>query len=178
MTLDELGIEFTRSELRVDNLIQSHGSESLNRPPAPNRWSALQCVEHLVLANELNTGALTRALREQPNLAAANNDRIQPGLVWSLLLRVVDPRTRLKGFAPRVLRPATRLDPTETRRRFMETHETLRGLICKCGGLDLNRIRFSHPVIHLRVSAGCIFWLRALHESRHLQQAERAVNGR
>jgi DinB superfamily len=178
MTLDELGLEFTRSEVRVDNLIQGHDSENLNRPPAPNRWSALQCIQHLVLTNELNTGALTRALGKRPNLPAANNDRIRPGLVWSFLLRLVDPKTQLRGFAPRVLRPATRLDPTETRRRFMETHDTLRGLIRECRGLDPNRIRFSHPAIHLWVSAGSAFWLLALHESRHLQQAERAVNGR
>ena len=178
MTLDELGLEFARSEVRVDRLIQNHDSEILNRTPAPNRWSALQCIQHLVLANELNTGALARALCKRPKLPAADNERIQPGLVWRFLLRLVDPKAKLRGFAPRALRPATSLDPAETRRRFMETHDTLRGLIREYRRLDLNRIRFSHPGIHLRVSAGSTFWLLALHENRHVQQAERAVNGR
>lgn len=178
MTLGELGLAFARSEDHVDNLIQRHDSETLNRPPSPNRWSALQCIQHLALANELNTGALTTALRARPNLPAADNDRIRPGPMWSFLLKLVDPKTQLRGFAPRRLQPPARLDPAETRRRFMETHDTVRGLIRDCQGLDLNRIRFSHPAIHLRVSAGTTFWLLALHESRHLQQAERAINGR
>jgi DinB superfamily len=177
MTLEQLRIEFAHSEGRVDKLLEKHDCERLNVPPGPGRWSALQCIEHVSLANELNTGALAIALRDGPRLPAAG-EHIRTGLLWRILLKGVEPNFRLRGFAPRVLRPADRLDPGVTCRRFQNTHVTLRELMACCEGIAFNRIRFPHPAIRLRISAGATFWLLALHESRHLQQAERAVEGR
>lgn len=177
MTLEQLRIEFAHSEVRVDALLQKHDSEQLNLPPSPGRWSALQCIEHLSLANEFNARALTTALRDGPRLPAGDQ-HIRTGLLWRVLLKGVQPNSRLKGFAPRVLQPAARLDPSATHRRFQDTHATLRELIGRCEGIDFNSIRFPHPAVRLRISAGTTLWLLALHESRHLQQAERAVEGR
>jgi len=161
----------------VDKLLENHDYERLNLPPTPGRWSALQCIEHVSLANELNAGALASALRDGPRVPASD-EHIRTGLLWRILLKGVEPGTRLRGFAPRVLRPAGRLDPCATRRRFQDTHATLRELVGRCEGIDFNRIRFPHPAIRLRISAGATLWLVALHESRHLRQAERAVEGR
>jgi len=177
MTLEHLRMEFAHSEVRVDALLEKHDSERLNLPPTPGRWSALQCIEHVSLANELNAGALGIALRDGPRLPAGDG-QIRTGLLWRVLLKGVQPGTRLRGFAPRVLRPPGRLDPSVTRRRYQDTHATLRELIDRCEGIDFNSIRFPHPAIRLRISAGATLWLLALHESRHLQQAERAVEGR
>lgn len=177
MTLAQLRLEFAHSEVRVDALLEKHDSGRLNLPPSAGRWSALQCIEHLSLANELNAGALAVALRDGPR-SPPGDEHIRTGLLWRVLLKGVQPDSRLKGFAPRVLQPADRLDPSVTHRRFQDTHATLRELIGRCEGIDFNSIRFPHPAVRLRISAGAILLLLALHESRHLQQAERAVEGR
>jgi hypothetical protein len=175
VTLGDLDLEFSRSEARLDKLLATHDPDLLNRVPGPERWSALQCIEHLTLANRVNSAALAAALRERPKIHATN-DTIHPGWLWTFLLKLVEPSTRLKGFAPRVLRPPSHLDPVETRNRFEESHDTLRRLMKECHGFDVNRLRFPHPVIRLHISAGVTFWLLALHEARHLQQAERALD--
>jgi hypothetical protein len=125
----------------------------------------------------LNAGALAIALRDGTRLATGD-EQIRTGLLWRILLKTVESGIRLRGIAPRVLQPTDRLDPGSTRRRFQDTHATLRELMGRCEGMDFNRIRFPHPVIRLRINAGTTFWLLALHEDRHLQQAERAVEGR
>jgi DinB family protein len=150
MTLEHMRTEFTRSELRVDTLLENHDARRLNTPPAIGRWSALQCIEHLSLTNELNTGALAVALRDQPRTPAEALE-IQTGLLWRILLKGVDPSTRLKGFAPRVLRPSAHFDPAMTRCRFLDTHATLGRLMDQCQGVDFNRVRYRHPVIRLRI---------------------------
>jgi len=177
VTLADLSLEFSRSEARLDKLLDKHDSAMLNRTPGPESWSALQCIEHLTLTNRLNLASLGVALRERPRIQA-NDDLIHPGWLWRFLLKLVDPSTRLKGFAPRVLRPSSCLDPIETRNRFLETHKRLHRLMGECSGFDVNRLRFPHPVIRLHISAGVTFWLLALHEGRHFQQAERAVGSR
>ena len=86
-------------------------------------------------ANELNTGAVATDLLKRPSLpTASGRDPIRPGLVWSLLLRGVDSRTRLRGLAPGVLRPATHLDPQDTHRRFLDTHATLQRTHARLSG--------------------------------------------
>lgn len=177
MTIGDLSLEFSRSEGRLNKLLDNYDPVLLNRVSRPDCWSALQCIEHLTLTNRLNLASLEAALRERPRIQATD-DLIHPGSLWRFLLKLVHPSTRLKGFAPSVLRPSSRLDPTETRNRFLETHDSLRRLMEECRGLDVNQLRFRHPIIRLHISAGVTFWLLALHEGRHLQQAERAVGSR
>ena len=117
MTLEHLRAEFAHSEVRVDTLLEKHDGERLNLPPAPGRWSALQCIEHLSLANELNAGSLASALRDGPRLRSGDK-HVRAGLLWRVLVKGVQPDSRLKGFAPRVLRPAAQLDPSATRRQL------------------------------------------------------------
>lgn len=177
MTLRELDAEFSRSEQRAEELLQRYGTEPLNRRPGPRKWSALECLEHLVLTNRLNAGALARALQGAGAAGGVADDTVKPGWVWRLLLKGVDPRSKLKAFAPGKLRPGRELDAAETMQRFRETHVELRALMEKSRAAGVHRVRFIHPAIYLPITPGTTFCLLALHEARHLGQAERAAAG-
>jgi hypothetical protein len=166
--------DFARSEERVRALLLGRSAEQLNWRPEPGRWSMLQCVEHLAVTNRFLGNSIELALKGRP-LAGPESDRIAPGLAWRVFLRLLEPSVTLKGFAPRVLQPAPSLDCQRTLAGFVEGHGRLRSLAGRCEGLDLNRLKFRHPIIVMKLSIGTAFLLLAVHERRHIGQAQRVA---
>lgn len=163
--------DFAVAQRRAGSLVDNRSAAELNWRPDGKRWSILQCMEHLVLTNELLGNAIERALVDHP-ATGAECDRISPSRVWRFLLAMTEPQMRLKGFAPKVLHPAPVLDAARTLAAFAASHERLRLLAARCDGLDVNRLRFRHPVIRLKMSVGEAFLLLVVHGQRHLRQAE------
>ncbi|MBZ5609398.1 MAG: DinB family protein [Acidobacteriia bacterium] len=167
--------DLTAAEVRVRAAFENRTSQALNWRPLGKSWSVLQVVQHLALANRFLAAAIDRGLPSDPG-PELESDRIFPGLVWRLLLAMVEPQFPLKGFAPAVLRPPpTLLDADTTLAAYLASHECLRTLAARCSGLDVNRKRLRHPILRLRMSVGCVFLLVTVHERRHLVQAERVA---
>ena len=145
----------------------------LNWRPEGRRWSILQCLQHLALANkvlgDLMEAAVTESSHSRPVSAG-----LAPNLLWRMLLAAVEQQW-LKGFAPKRIQPASTLDAGATIAELMSTHNQLRSLAGRCAGLDPNRITFRHPFLRLRVSVATAFLLINAHERRHLWQAERVA---
>ena len=163
--------DFSVAQRRAGSLVDNRSAAELNWRPDGKRWSILQCIEHLVLTNQLLLDAIKQALDGQAE-AGAECGRIMPTRIWRILLAMTEPQVRLKGFAPRVLHPALVLDTDRTLTAFAASHERLRLLAAQCQGLDINRVRFRHPVMRLKMSVGEAFLLLVVHEQRHLRQAE------
>jgi hypothetical protein len=162
---------YAAAELRAHVIVENRDAGVLNWRPDDRRWSILQCIQHLALANQFLGASIERALSEGSKVGP-ESERIKPGMVWRFLLALVEPRVRLKGFAPNVLQPPPSLDAEPTLTAFRESHARLRALAARCHGVDVNRLRFRHPIVRLRMSVGCAFLLLAIHERRHLLQAE------
>jgi hypothetical protein len=166
--------DLSTGEVRVRALLENRSDDALNRRPRDKAWSPLQCIQHLAMANRFLGAAIDRALPTGPG-RERRCEQITPGVVWRILLAMVEPRCRLKGFAPMVLRPLTNLSVSATLAEYLESHEHLRRLAMRCDGLDLNRKRLRHPILRLRMSIGGVFLLVTAHERRHLLQAELAL---
>jgi len=165
--------DFAKAEDRVRKLLLNRNPSQLNRHPEPGRWSILQCVEHLAITNQLIGNAIDLALEAPP--AGPESGRIAPGPLWRFFLALIEPSVTLKGFAPKVLQPASSLDCERTLAGFMDSHTRLKSLAARCSGLDLNRLKFRHPILALKLSVGTAFLLIAVHERRHLAQADRVA---
>ena len=162
---------FTAAELRARALIENRSARQLNWRLDDRRWSILQCIDHLAITNQLLGSSIERLLNELPRIGP-ESELISPGPIWRFLLTLVEPQVRLKGFAPRVLQPASSLDAKLTLIALRQSHDRLRWLAARCSGLNVNRLRFRHPIVRLRISVGAAFLLVAAHERRHLAQAE------
>lgn len=155
--------DLAAGEVRVHGMFEGTSHDLLNWQPPGGGWSALQCIQHLTLANGLLSGAIACALEDVRAVEQASS-LITPGPIWRVLLAMVEPNVRLKGFAPAVLKPSVTLDARVVITEYGESHQLLYALAERSRGIDLNRKRLRHLVVHLRMSVGCVFLLVTAHE--------------
>jgi hypothetical protein len=175
VTLDVVLSDLQKSEARAAALVRGGSASQLNWQPEGRRWSVLQCLQHLALANEVLGSWMEHAV-EGATSGGPGNDRPVPNLLWRTLLAAVEP-PGLKGYAPKRLQPPSLLDAESTLASLLRTHDQLRSLAGRCAGLDLNRIKYRHPFVHLKISVATTFLLITAHERRHLWQGERVAAG-
>ena len=131
------------------------------RKPAPGKWSVLECVEHVAIAEEYLFSQISASW---PADGAANRDR------EALILSRGADRTRPRQ-SPEALRPAGRF-PTlhEAVQHFLAAREGTIRFIENCGD-DLRSSLTSHPVIGT-VSCYENLLQMAMHPERHAKQIE------
>lgn len=134
--------------------------------PGPDRWSPVEIVEHLVLAErdvlgDLGPGEPTP--RRWPTLV----HRIRYGAVWAVLRFGIPVRTPSRGMDPTGER-----SPSELREAWVEGHRRLRRFL---EGLDREGRRrpvFHHPVAG-PLTPGAALRLMETHMRRHAGQLRR-----
>ncbi|HKV98355.1 MAG TPA: DinB family protein [Vicinamibacterales bacterium] len=144
----------------------------LNWRPSPGQWSIGQCLDHLLVANEVYLPPMSQALDGRDPSAV---DETKPGPLGRFFIRTyIEPSTqRLRGYAPRKIRPAQEIPP-DILERFLRSNDLVRALVRRASAYDVNRIRFVNPFVPLlrfNVATGIeVLWR---HQHRHLRQAER-----
>lgn len=145
-------IEAATGELRrqtdeVVGLIRTLDPRSLNRRPAPERWSVAEHVEHLALSNRPYGRLIREAVEAARNEGRAHRGgpyrrKLLPKLVtWSLR---PPPRFRMKTFD--ALEPAERsYDVHEAERSVRGAQEALAAAVASGDGLDLGRVSVTSP---------------------------------
>jgi hypothetical protein len=170
-----LQTELDALDARAIALVKPLTPEQLNWKPAPEKWSVGQCLEHLAIANEVYLGPIADALATPPS---GRVDEITPGWFASWFIRTyIEPSAQTKrASAPKKIVPVlSRVEP-DILERFLSGNRTMRELVARAAGHDVNRLRFRNPFIPLiRFTVGSGFELTSKHESRHLLQAERVA---
>ena len=160
------------ADRRASALARGLSVEQLNWRSSPHRWSIGQCLDHLLVSNDVYLGPISRALDGR---ASSPVDETRPGLVGRLFIRTfIEPSTqRLRGRAPRKIKPAKQVAP-DILDRFLRSNDLARALVRRASAYDVNRIRFVNPFVPLlrfNVATGIeVLWR---HQHRHLLQAER-----
>jgi hypothetical protein len=164
--------ELDAADKQASAVAASLNPQQLNWKPSPQQWSVGQCLEHLVLGNNVYIPALSEALENQPTAAV---QEITPGWLARFFIRkFIEPSpTMTRARAPRKVVPASHVDASILD-RFLESNRALGELARRAASYDVNRIRFRNPFIPgLRFTVGTGFDLSLKHERRHLLQAER-----
>jgi hypothetical protein len=135
------------------------------RPPAPDRWSAANIVEHLSIVEARISKVLSERIDEgRAGLSPeTNTDPILPTIDYR---RMYDRSTRVK--APEIAIP-TGLDAASAWTALEDAGSKLRGVLLANDGLGLSSITHPHP----RFGALSVYqWIAFLgaHEVRHAQQ--------
>jgi len=139
-------------------------------------WSVAECLDHLATANRVYLAAM------QPSAARARSEGRQrrgparPGLIGSWFVNYLDPpvRPRLKGKAPRAIRPRTAPALSDAFTAFLASQDDVRAFLRTYAGVDLTGVRFPNPFIRgIRFSLATGLHVIAAHERRHLWQAWR-----
>jgi uncharacterized damage-inducible protein DinB len=133
-----------------------------SRNPSPEKWSILQCVEHLAIVED---NLLSRITAAQPSDAPPMDPRRETLIV----ARALD-RTRPRQ-APEVALPTGRFPTLSAAlQHFLAGRERTLRFVEQCTD-DLRRRRTTHPVIG-EVTCHEVLLLIATHPLRHVQQIE------
>ena len=163
--------ELETADARVGQLARPLTRQQLNWSPAPGAWSIGQCLEHLLITNELYLPAISMSLdgRHPSEVQEVTLSRFSRWCMYNY----IGPSNGKRAKAPRKIRPAAEVE-TSVLDAFLRSNDIARALIARASAYDVNRIRFKDPLLSLlRFTAGAGLEMVSQHESRHLLQAER-----
>ncbi len=151
--------------------------EQLRWKPAPDRWSIVECLQHLNLAERFYIRNIQHKV-DKLGLAQTNptDQPIQSDWVGKVMLYVVDPQVKLKLPAPGMIRPrpAADLDPTDVKNQFVELQTLLHSLLDKAVYLDWNGEKVMSLFGNwIKIRLGDAFRMLVAHSERHMKQAMR-----
>jgi len=173
--------EFESGSARLHRLVQTIPAERWARRPAPDRWSAAECVAHLNLTTLAFRPLVEPALEEARRLKAADPGGPPPGefshgLVGGLLWRALGKpgRFRVKttpAFVPGAIGPMEAVVA-----EFDRLQEEQIGWVRAADGLPLGDVRVGSPFnARMRYNLFAALSILARHQQRHLWQAEQAA---
>jgi uncharacterized damage-inducible protein DinB len=143
-------------------LVEGVPEELAKRSPGPGKWSILECVEHVVLAEDHMRGLVMTAQRSSEPVINSRRER-------AIIERGAD-RSR-KVDAPGVALPRGRfLTLREAMGAFVESRDRTIQFVENCSD-DLRTLLADHPVVG-RVNGHETLLLIAVHPLRHAGQIE------
>ena len=139
--------------------------EMRDRPPAPERWSAANIVEHLAIVEARIAKLLSERIEEaRAGLPAdTNTDPILPTMDYK---RVYDRSTRVK--APETAIP-TGLDGASAWTALEKSGSMMRAMLMANDGLALSSVTHPHPRFGMLSVYEWVAFMGA-HEVRHAEQ--------
>lgn len=169
--------QFAEAKQTAESLTADLSDEQFNRPPAPEKWSVGQCLDHLNEAGGLLVPRLEAAIERAQREGPFAEGPFRYGIFSRWFIRMMEPGSSMKLPAPSGYAPETEsLDPEAVGTAFAELQDRLIACTERADGLDLRRIRVGSPVVAwLRLSLGAWLEATAAHQRRHLQQARRVL---
>lgn len=176
--LSNLISEFEAATERVAKMEREYSENDWQQKPGPERWSAIECIWHLNWTSEKMIENVRRALAEVKSMPKQTGKYHLDIIGW-FLVKTLSSKGRFAKFkttAPFVSQSAMNI--SEELERFRKLQEEVIRTIRESDGLQLGKGRVVsafHARVHYNVYSA--FRMTAVHEHRHLDQAERAAAG-
>ncbi|MCW5920725.1 MAG: DinB family protein [Saprospiraceae bacterium] len=154
--------------------------EVLAAKPAPEQWSAAQCLEHLNIYGRYYLPAIEKAIQEAGRKGIGSAQQFSPGWLGDYFAQLMRPKPdghlKSKMKSPKNAVPSASPDPRAMLAEFIDQLETLQRLLTLAADTNLNRVRIPISIAPwLRLKLGDTFLFFTAHIERHLLQAERAM---
>lgn len=176
-TAHDLQTRLTSILATVEREFAHLSDEQLRWQPAPGRWSIVECLQHLNLAERYYIRNMQHKI-DAIGLVQTNptDQSLESDVVGRVFRWIIDPQTKMKTPAPGIIRPrrADDLNPASVLAQFMELQTLLHDLLNKAVYLDWNQNRM--PTMFgnwLKMRVGDVLQMLVAHTERHLNQAMR-----
>jgi hypothetical protein len=147
----------------------------------PGSWSVAECLDHLATGNRVYLGAMNAPAVRARAQGRARRGPAVPGIIGGWFVRWLEPpvHPRLKGKAPKTIRPRTAPPLSDAFAAFTASQSEVRAFLRAYADLDLAGVRFPNPFVPgVRFSLATGLHVIAAHERRHLWQAWRVRQAR
>ena len=149
-------------------------AEMLKKKPSAEKWSALECIDHLNQTYQVYIPNLKKAID-----AASKNPqkKYKSGIFGDIMVSSVGLKSNGKAkmpmktfdfFEPGVL---DNLNKEEVFDRFFEFHEKLKDFIQDSKDLNINKIKIQSAISWLKLRLGVCLLFLLNHELRHIAQS-------
>ena len=156
-------------------------NEILLRQPAPGKWSAAQCLDHLNAYARFYVPAIEQSMQAKlsGSLPPAPSPTFKSGWLGNyftnMMLPKADGKPGMKMQAPKAYRPVAELDAKQVVNEFIEWQEKIKVLLDRARLVNLQQIKIGTTLgSWLKFSLGDTFRFVIAHEQRHVAQALRA----
>ena len=172
-------LEAAQSKLRT--LSDRVSDAAWNRHPAPNAWSAADCVEHLNLTSKAYIPRLREALDSARAIRKQPTNTYHMDLAGRLLAYMMRPMKHVGNFKVGRVKTTGPFTPRGGQSReqllseFVRLQSDLISIVRNAEGLPIDRVKIQSPFGKMRYNAYSALEIVAQHEHRHLQQAEEAA---
>ena len=172
---------------RTEHILQKAVSEWQMLPseqwafqPAPNAWSAAQCLEHLNIYGRHYLPDIEKAIQTGKSQGSTPARVFRSGWLGAYFTRLMQPRPdgSLPGKmnAPKNAIPAPQPDARAMLAEFIDQQETMLRLLRLAEAVNLNTLRVPISLTPwIRLKLGDTFGFVIAHMERHVLQAERAI---
>lgn len=166
--------DFLRADEDIRNLLYNH--KELLWKPAPDKWSAAQCIEHIMVSNTRYFDALENKLAV-PEGKEKNKQPYRPTFWGNLVYKAVDP-DRMKSHkskAPKIFNPQPVVEIPTLIARFEKSQQMLHGYMQKTMETDATK-KIKSPVSwFITYSLADTMAILSKHEIRHFLQAKNVL---
>ncbi len=172
---------YAQTENHINKAIsewQFISNSQMTAQPAPGAWSASQCLEHLNSYGRYYLPAIERAIAKAA--CTKPSAHFKSGWLGNYFYKLMLPenngRVKKKMKSPKDHQPGLELNAAKVINEFISQLEVLGRLLTQARGIDMNTSRVPisiSPFIKLKL--GDVFLFLTAHISRHVLQAERAL---
>lgn len=170
---------------RLRRLSDKVSEESWSRHPAPNGWSAADCVEHLNITSRAYVPLLRDANTEARVLNAEPQTHYKLDAIGWFMTMMIGPMRHIGKFRLVKIKTTPPFVPRGGQSRsqllseFVRLQADLITLIRSADGLPLDRVKIVSPFGgRMKYNAYSAIVIVARHQHRHIDQAEEATHAR
>jgi len=171
---------FKGAKNRAGKLYSVTNNDLLTRRPAPGKWSAAECLSHLVTFGNIYYNIISHGLQRADSRSMSPEEPFIPRFFWRIVIKIFEPPYKLKlktipSFkppekqhinAPKILDQFTKLQNCFSTQLKKGRDENI----------DLHSVKVGNPALPLiKMRLSECYAVAEAHQRRHLWQAEQTL---
>lgn len=175
-TYDGFIEQFSEAKNKANQLVKGRYKKSLTKKPDPSRWSAAECLQHLLQFGNIYYDNMNQRLERAEGNSASPGTVFKPRFHFKIVNKYLEPPYNLKVKTVAPFEPENVSDENveDILNQFSDLQEGFIGQLKRCRqqGVDLHTVRISNPVVSfVKMTLADCYSLIAVHQRRHLWQA-------
>ncbi|MDX1939558.1 MAG: DinB family protein [Saprospiraceae bacterium] len=160
----------------VEEITRTYSAAQLAQRPVPERWSVLDCLEHLSLYGDFYLPVFEKIIDKGIQQNKAPRQNFEPGWLGNFFVNSMKPKgskipNPMKTFKSK--NPILTAVPENVVERFFKQQEQLLTLLKKARRTDIQKLRIPTTLGRFpKISLGDGFAFLIAHEERHLLQIQ------
>jgi hypothetical protein len=169
--------QISEISLKASEKFSGLTESQLNWKPEPAKWSIAQCLDHLIVSNKTYYPSFEKLISHSYRLSFFQKLNPFKKLPGPLMVRSMSSESKKTFKSPKIFEPTSSNISPRIVSDFINHQEEMKKYYQRLGQLDTKNLIMASPVsgfITYTLSDG--MQLLAVHEQRHLKQAENVLN--